>query len=633
MPLNVMELSPNRFNPFKIIFSVLLLLIILPLFIPFTPKMPAPGVDPSWALGLNQAIAQGLAFGKEIIFTLGPYSSIYTKFYHPATDSMMLWGSVYLACAYWFALLLLMKKAPWLWILALSGFLLTLVYAKDSLLFSYPLLVGLILFNHLQTNKKLTDFKSLVLFGFLFSPLGLLPLIKGSLLIVCGIISILSTLVLFYYQRYLMACFALIIPFISLVTFWLLAGQDLVNIAPYIDNSLLLAFSFTEAMSIQGNGYEVITYILISLFIFALIIKDPLPKVLALFLFSLFFVFLFLSFKAGFTRHFGHAFIASTSLLIASLLLPYCIRSKLIVPVVLLALVGSFYIEGHYRQINLVKNIQSTYSAAWYGLMNRIKDSDWLENNFILTMNFLKTKNAFPVRAGTSDIYSYEQTDLIASGNAWSPRPILQSYSVFNAALAKVNRQHLLGERSPDTIFFKMQPIDNRLPSLEEGSSWPIFLKNYQANAWVNGFLVLLKNKSSFQYSFKQLSQEGHHLGETVLVPDSNQPVFFELELRPTVLGSLMSFFFKLPELNIIVKLKNGIEKPYRFIPQMAKSACLLNPLIENTQEFALLYQNDEILHEKQVASFKIQAARDDYSKLLWSSVYVVHFKVVSQLL
>lgn len=28
--------------------------------------MPAPGLDASWAVGLNQAVAQGLAFGKDI---------------------------------------------------------------------------------------------------------------------------------------------------------------------------------------------------------------------------------------------------------------------------------------------------------------------------------------------------------------------------------------------------------------------------------------------------------------------------------------------------------------------------------------------------------------------------------------
>ncbi len=96
--------------------QLLLLLTLISTFVPLSPKMPAPGIDPSWALGLNQAVAQGLAFGKEIIFTLGPYSSLYTKAYHPATDLMMIVGCLYLALTYWGCLLFLMKKINGIWL-------------------------------------------------------------------------------------------------------------------------------------------------------------------------------------------------------------------------------------------------------------------------------------------------------------------------------------------------------------------------------------------------------------------------------------------------------------------------------------------------------------------------------------
>ncbi|RUR05418.1 hypothetical protein [Legionella sp. km772] len=591
--------------------------------------MPAPGVDPSWALGLNQAVAQGLAFGKEIIFTLGPYAAIYTKFYHPATDSMMLWGSLYLACAYYLALLLLMQHASWSWRFIFSGFLLTLVYAKDALFFSYPLLVGLLVFHEVQREQKSINYRALCVFIFLASPLGLLPLIKGSLLIISGVISGLSALTLFYKRRFLLGAVLLFSPFLSLLLFWLLAGQHLANLSPYFMSSLNLALSFTDAMSLQGNGYEVISYLILTVFVLLLVSKAPLPKLLTLFLFSLFFVFLFLSFKAGFTRHFGHAFIAGTSLLIAVLLLPYCIRSKWLAPLVVLAFIISFYIEGHYRQFNLLKNMQSTYATAWYGWISRLNDTDWLKNNFRLSMSYLKIKNAFPLLKGTSDIYSYEQTDLIASGNTWLPRPVLQSYSVFNVALAKVNEQHLLGPQKPDNIFFKMQPIDNRWPSLEDGNSWPIFLKNYQIATWINDFLLLHKAQLGAKPSFKQIAQETHSLGETVHLPTSQQMIFLRLELEPNVLGKLFRVLFKLPELSITARLRNGSEKRYRLIAEMAKAHFLLSPLIENTQEFASLYDNEFILQGKQLVSFRIDSANEVGGGWLWSPHYVAQLNVL----
>ncbi|MDD2815892.1 MAG: hypothetical protein PHP00_09160 [Thiotrichaceae bacterium] len=92
-------------------------------FVPFTPEIHASGIDASWMLALNQAVAQSLRFGTDIIFTFDPYAAIYSQSYHPATDSMMLWGSLYLALSYWFALIWLMRGVQGYWLIVLCGVL------------------------------------------------------------------------------------------------------------------------------------------------------------------------------------------------------------------------------------------------------------------------------------------------------------------------------------------------------------------------------------------------------------------------------------------------------------------------------------------------------------------------------
>ena len=77
-----------------------LMVAIVCVIVPFSPAMPADGLDPSWQFAMNQAVAQNLRFGTDIVFTLGPYASLYTKLYHPGTDKIMLIGSIYIAIAY-----------------------------------------------------------------------------------------------------------------------------------------------------------------------------------------------------------------------------------------------------------------------------------------------------------------------------------------------------------------------------------------------------------------------------------------------------------------------------------------------------------------------------------------------------
>lgn len=63
----------------------LLVLVLAGVLVPFAPVFPASGLDPSWQLGLNQALVQHLRFGKQVIFTFGPYAFLYTHLYTPQT--------------------------------------------------------------------------------------------------------------------------------------------------------------------------------------------------------------------------------------------------------------------------------------------------------------------------------------------------------------------------------------------------------------------------------------------------------------------------------------------------------------------------------------------------------------------
>lgn len=602
--------------------NALLLLIIIPLFVPFSPKMPSSGLDSSWALALNQAVAQGLVFGKDIIFTLGPYSAIYSKFYHPATDGMMLWGSLYLAGIYWFALAKLNMKVPWCWSLALTFFLLTGVYAKDTLFLSYPLLVGLVAVDYLNSKRSLANYLALF---FIVTPLGLFPLIKGSFLLLCGATVFLCVLLFLVNRRYDYVLLNLVAPLIALVGFWMLAGQPIGACISYVSTSLQLAFSFTAAMSTSGNSYEMLAYLLTSSLLLYILAREALPAQSGWFVWSLFFLFLFISFKAGFIRSVGHALIPATSILMAALLLAYYLRSKWLIPIIAIALTTSLCLEGQYTQIAPIKNIESTYSAAWYGLSGRLSDSQWLNNNYLIIMNYIAARNAWPVFKGTSDVYSHAQTDLIASGNTWSPRPIIQSYSVFNKDLAQLNQRHLLAAHSPDTLFFKIQPLDNRLPAIEDGASWLTIMSHYQPKTWAQDFLVLERKVDIKKIKIKELPPQAYRLGQTVFVPQTDALVFVEIEINPTFWGRLLTLVFKPQELSIVATLSDGSQRQYRFIAPMAKSAFLLSPLIEHTHEFWALYQSS--LSSKKINSFVIYSPQDKAARQ-WNAEYTVRFKL-----
>ncbi|KTD01395.1 transmembrane protein [Fluoribacter gormanii] len=605
--------------------QLLLLLTLISTFVPLSPKMPAPGIDPSWALGLNQAVAQGLAFGKEIIFTLGPYSSLYTKAYHPATDLMMIVGCLYLALTYWGCLLFLMKKNKWYLALIYCVPFLGMIYSRDSLFLSYPLLAGLCSLKIKSLKHKITGHYLLLFAFYLFAPFGLLALIKGSMLITCLLMLFLCFIFFLANNENKLALICLVSPSITIIVFWLAAGQSLLTLPDYLTSSLFIASEFTEAMSSDGNMKEVILYLLTcSLIFLTIFLNKQMPVTLKIFLLSVYFIFLFVSFKTGFTRHLGHAFIPGTSVFLATLFLPHIINSWPSYLLIVVSLNAWFSINSQYTNISLRDNFISTYSSAWHGFKNRIQDFSWLEKNFALTMNFIRNQADFPVLQGTTDIYSYDQTYLISSQNIWAPRPIFQSYSVFNPDLAADNSKHLQGKHKPDNIIFKIEPIDQRVPSLEDGASWPLLLTNYQPIHSTNNFLFLRKKKHEHKKNIILLKRESYSLGEQVEIPET-QLLFAEIELTPNILGALATIVFKPQQLHITMYLNNGATRQYRLVANMAKSTFLLSPLIESTVEFSLLYKNNNELDIKKVKSLVI--ATNQKNNWHWNNEYTINFK------
>lgn len=625
----------EKMNPFakNINYSVglfikfLLLLILICVFVPFAPKMPASTLDSSWAVGLNQAVVQGLAFGKDIIFTLGPYSFIYTKTYHPALDTLMVGGSLYLALSYWLCLLLLIKEFRWSWALVFCFFLFIMVYARDSLLFSYPLLVGLFCYKNLSSAKPSPYFSYWV--ALFFAPFGLMILVKGSLILLCITMSSLCCLFFVSNKRAHLALIAIIVPILSMLLFWLAIGQSLSNLPSFLNGSISLASDFTEAMSVDGNKDEIILYSLNALALLGSIVwQKNIRGMRKIFLFCIFFVFLFMSFKAGFARHYGHALIPGTSIMMATLFLPLLINNtKLLIALFCVSLNTWYVINSHYTHLSISDNFKSNYSSALHGLKNRINNPNSLKQDFALSMSFLSQQAEFPIFQGTTDIYSYNQSYLIASNNQWSPRPVFQSYSVFNSRLAEKNKQHLQGKASPDNIIFKIEPIDERVPALEDGKSWPLLLANYQPVDLKNDFLYLRKKKeaNNGRNTPTLLAKERHVLGESVTVPHTQAPIYVEIEITPTFLGRVATLFFKPSQLYMTFTLENGIKRQYRIVANMAKAGFLLSPLIENTTEFTLLYVKNSYLNEKNVVSLTLST--DNEHSGFWKHHYVIHFK------
>lgn len=612
-------------------FSLALLLVAVAVFVPFAPGMPWESLDPSWEYGMNEAVAQGMAFGKDIVFTFGPYASIYTKAYHPATDHLMILGSLYLAISFSIVVYLNFKSTTWLLKITLLAVLSTVMYSRDALFFFYPMLVGVHVYRYaisLRLTKSI-GWRDFLLIAVLFAPFGLFPLIKGSALIACSAIAILCIALLAQRVQWKLCLLIGATPLVSLIIFWVLSGQTLSWLADYFLGLAPIISGYTEAMATDGDPKEYILYAVATAVLAGVLLREAQGSVFdKLVIVSIFLCILFLAFKAGFVRHDGHAIISGTMILLGALLACTLLTTRYSLILVFASTIAWAYIDAAHIKTSthrIKENFNNTYSSAWTGLKQRIVNPDVLAKMYEDRVNELNARGGFPKLNGSVDIYSYDQSYLIASGNSWNPRPILQSYSAYTSKLANKNRMHLVSDGRPVNVIFKVQPIDGRLPSLEDGASWPVLLSDYDPVSFEGGYLFL-RNRNVTNSAFNDPKKIGggfYSLGEKIDLPKSDRLLYAKINIRKSFVGTILNTLFKPGQLAIRLTMTSGVSRDYRVIAGMSESGFLLSPLVENTQDLALLYAGEKYVADKRVKSIEILATT---LPLSWRKSFEIEF-------
>lgn len=596
---------------------------IVALVIPIFPLMPERDLDPSWAFAMNQSVAQGLGIGSDVLFTFGPYASVFTQVFHPQTDYLMLLGATLFAVALGAAFRVFRARERWPFALAWVGFLLGAVSMPDTLFFAYIFVAGVSVLRFAEpTGEGSAPWRHAEL-ALVMLPFGLLPLIKGSFLVLALPVCMLAAGLLLVNRRYLAAVVALLVPLVSLPAFWLISGQPLAGLSDYFVSMKGTVSGYSEAMALDGNPSEIIYFLIGALLLLLAICFGAKTAIVGrAYLFLLTAGYLFVVFKAGFVRHDFHALTAGASLLAAALAI------NLIGPnwKTLLGLGAAFavwlHIDGHYFGPTAPKfssEMRRHFVALGDGVRVRAAGGEELDRMYRAQLRNLAQQSGLPRLEGTTDIYSFGQSSLFASGNIWNPRPVFQSYAAYTPEAAETNRQHLLGDAAPDNIFFTVQPIDYRFPSTEDGPSWPVLLERYMPVSQAGAALVLKRMDGFVSPPSRVLGEGRYRFGEWVDLPSTERLLFAQFDIRPTILGRLAGQAFKPSQLKIEVVLENGMRRAYRLVSGMARSPFLLSPLVDNTRDFSLLYGAVHQLSRKRIRRFMVSPTE---SQWMWHPEY-----------
>lgn len=552
------------------------------------PAGPATGLDPSWRMVLGYALEHGWQFGRDIIFTYGPLGFLLGN-----TNS----GGLYVGHLVW------QLGANFAFALSLWAVGRTLAGSRKITYFVFLFALGVTYSDAVHIMMILVFALSLARERILGSvtlttlasfALGIMALVKFTNFMLAGFAAA-TLLVLHVWRKRWISVYTIAAGFgLGLFGGWMALGQSLHNLPAYVLNSLSLSNGYVDAMGLEASDWMMTWGLLaaatlVGYYALALYRAPNFARTLALLLICA--AASFLNWKHGFVRADGHVLAHFYLCLFLACTCPIFIQDE--GPfrgwkVALLSASAFFSLAGIWTNTRVtiiyspsVVNAQIIDNTNTLGIIrdvprNALDDFRAAQKKFLLPG--IKALTA----GQTVDIFGNEQAYALFNDLNYRPRPALQSYAAYNKRLQQLDLDFMASNRGPAVVLQKINSntIDDRLPSLDDALAVRYLYHHYDYVMEEQDFLVWKRKDTDPALDEKNvLKTVPVKIGETIPAPDlGDTPVWCEIDVRPTLLGRLRTFFYKPPVLRLAVTDGGATTTTFRLVAGQAQTGFLAYP-------------------------------------------------------
>jgi hypothetical protein len=214
------------------------------------------------------------------------------------------------------------------------------------------------------------------------------------------------------------------------------------------------------------------------------------------------------------------------------------------------------------------------------------------------------------------DVYGNGQASAWFNRMHYAPRPALQSYAAADARVQDWNERFYDSTTGPKFVLASLDPIDHRLPALEDSRLLLRLLSCY-APIQEENKMLLLQRVSRAPPPLRFVSEGVVRFGEPIrLGPDPAEGLWLEIRVARTLRGKARRFFYKDADLRIRVldRLPTGYETDsnsgradeFRAPAPMLAAGFLASPVLLDTKDLLNLYGGKDL---RRPAGISVQCA------------------------
>jgi hypothetical protein len=565
------------------------------------PALPGAALDPSWQLAAEHAASEKLLFGRDFIFSYGPFAFLSNPLYAPDTFGLVIVYNLFLTALF---LLPLMwsRRAPVLEFYVLA----ILASAVSDLSVDARVLAACLVIFLLAIRSP--RWGPLILVA-LISPVFL-----SKLSYVFGALPLFALADAYRLARYRRVPLLTATALAGMAIGMMLTGHPFALLPSLVATTMRMIGGYGGAMQYEIGGIWPLIAAWIGLAalgagsVWMILRRYPLAKgiagwgLAATLLFGIGWT-LFFSIKTGHTRQDLHmqntwyGFVLTIPVVLAFLdeARPLeRVELKLFGAVMAVSLMAVTMLDAaQYAVSNGIRPAGYITSTAQSLAQRPFETLAWLTPQKWRATSAARAEaeramaaKVPPELIGSADVIPSELGPVIVSPRLrYQPRPVPQSYSAYTPEFQRLDLRHFSNPATaPDILFLKIQDIDDRLPTLAAGPSLPVLARWYDAEATSDLGLVLRHRRHPRRSASTQLGERSFEPGMWVNLPASSDDrlLLAHVVLRERGWTKLIGLLGREPIVHIDVRFSDGSEHRFRFVPGMAEIGFVISPLPRN---------------------------------------------------
>jgi hypothetical protein len=573
------------------------------------PGVLEPTLDNDWRMALAHALHASARFGDDIVFTYGPLGALTHPAYIGTGLATALAFQLALAGAFAALAIGLMARPRWasrFFVLCYGGLL--VAFDRDFVVAMVSFLAAIALIRRLDDAAGATRFA-------LVATLAVLALSKFTDFAANGLfVAIAATYSAVRRQWGRVALVALAYVAVLCVA-WAASGQALSGLPAYVLSSIEVSRGYgAMALPPVAATFECTLAVLAALasyLAFRVYHAPHDPRVIALTTVAA--AFLLLQWKGAVVRadpgHIARFLVTSLVLVVGfPRLLDDAWPGSEKAIYSLLGLVALLVVVTLYE-------MNDTWARPYFSAMvNRVRADLALlaspgsfEGRLRRELDEMKARELMPatraaVGHSTIDVLGFSLDAALLNDLAYRPRPTLQSYAADTPRLALRNRDYLLSSAGPAFLLQRIEAIDDRPPTIEDGPTLRDLPRYFEPTGTERGFVLWRRRAAVTGVPFEPVDKMRLAANRRVALDRyGNGPLWVEMEVTLSPLGRMRAWLYQPPQVFLRVEDEIGGVHSYRLPPSMAPIGFLMSPVIVDTRDYAALATGRSLLRARAI--------------------------------